>query len=96
MHEMQILNSASMAYAKGDIAGAIGYLVGLAALLDIQLPRPPFPARSTIDTHQRLVRHYFECLRIVNEKLGRKIEGIRLSYSQPFKLVKKEGGGAKK
>lgn len=84
-HEHEI--AASMAYSRGDIEGAVGFIAACANTRDIELPRRPLPKASRLDTIRSLTRYYFECVRLISEHRGKTITSIRQNYSQPYKVM---------
>lgn len=86
-HEQSLIMAAHKEYAKGNIGGAVGFLVSLARLLNVQLPRRPMPRPSIFDTKRALDTYFFTCSEILSKHLGENITEIRAKYGQPFKLI---------
>lgn len=93
-HEQSLIKSAHMAYATGNVSGAINFLTSLAAMLGVQLPKRPMaafysPNRSAVDVTRAQDRYFHTCSEQVSWALGRNISEIRAKYGMPLTLINK-------
>ena len=87
--ELAELNAANLAYAHGNIEGAIGHIRSMASLLNTELPPTPLPKLSFYDNLKTQSHYYFQCKRIVSAGINTTVTKVRVSYGRPFKVIRR-------
>jgi hypothetical protein len=88
--EQELEHSANLAYARGDVDGAIGYVLALSKLLSIKLPQRPMRSRSISINTRIATKYYFHCLSLMGAQRADDITRVRAKYGRPFQIKTRE------